>query len=415
MHMKKHASRHTPIHIRNLSYSVFAFVATAWLTLAVNIVLFILLASRYHHYMPRYIEGEEVMEALALTDSGYVLSDSMRGRLDEKGQWAMLLDETGQVIWSHARPAEVKDSYTMSDVARMSKWYLEDYPVYMRVWDDRIMVVGTPKDSMWKYNIQAPVSWLDYFKRIWYWLLLFDFLWILALAVIFTRRWSKSREEARLEWIAGISHDIRTPLAVALGYADALADDGRLPEEGRQQAAVIRHQSLVMKELIEDLNLTSELESSMQALRKEPVHPAAVLREVAAGFVSDAEEGTLTVEMEIGKEAEGIVLMVDRKLLVRALRNLFHNSIRHSEQAGNTLIRLGLREERRTCRILFADNGVGYSGEMLRQLNGRQRKHPTPNIRGLGIVCKIVRAHGGKAVFGNGEGGGSFCEMRFRS
>ena len=62
-----------------------------------------------------------------------------------------------------------------------------------------------------------------------------------------------------------------------LGYADALFS-GDLKEEQRQQAVVIRHQSLVMKELVEDLNLTSELEYSMQALRREPVCPAVVLR-----------------------------------------------------------------------------------------------------------------------------------------
>ena len=169
-----------------------------------------------------------------------------------------------------------------------------------------------------------------------------------------------------------------------------------------------------MKELIEDLNLTSELESSMQALRKERFHPAAMLREVAAGFLDDAEEGTLEIEMDIDRQAEETVLFADRKLLVRALRNLFHNSLRHSEQAGAATVRISLQEEKRFCRIVFSDNGIGYSEEMLCRLNGRRRKQPVQNIRGLGIVCKSVQAHGGKITFGNGEAGGSYCEMRFQ-
>lgn len=57
----------------------------------------------------------------------------------------------------------------------------------------------------------------------------------------------EKREQARIEWIAGISHDIRTPLAVVMGYSDTLEHSEGLPEEIRQQAAVIRHQSVVMK------------------------------------------------------------------------------------------------------------------------------------------------------------------------
>ncbi len=412
--MKKSVSKAHPIKLRILSYSVFTFAMIAWMTLTANLIIFFIIALHYQQYRPAYITGEEVMEELTQNEQGYVLSDRMQWQLEEKGQWAMLLDGEGKVIWSYAKPAELKDSYSMSDIARMSRWYLKDYPVYLRVYDDRIVVVGTPKLSMWKYNVSFPISWIEYYKHIWYWLLLFDFLWILVLAVIFTRRWSKSREAARIEWIAGISHDIRTPLAVALGYADTLVDGSLLPEEERQQAAVIRHQCLVMKELIEDLNLTSELESSMQALRKERFHPAAMLREVAAGFLDDAEEGTLEIEMDIDRQAEETVLFADRKLLVRALRNLFHNSLRHSEQAGVATVRISLQEEKRFCRIVFSDNGIGYSEEMLCRLNGRRRKQPVQNIRGLGIVCKIVQAHGGKITFGNGEAGGSYCEMRLQ-
>lgn len=397
--------------IRILSYSIFTFVMIAWLTLIVNLLFLYVLLWRYQQYFPKYIKGEEVMEELTLTDRGYELSDGMQKNLEEKKQWAMLLDETGTVIWSYAKPKELDDSYTMSDIARMTRWYLKDYPVYLRTWEDRIMVVGVPRNSMWKYNIQFPRPWIDYVKGVWYWMILFDFLWILLLAVIFTRRWWAGREEARIEWIAGISHDIRTPLAIVLGYADALESSGCLAEEERQQAAVIKHQSLVMKELIEDLNLTSRLEYSMQTLRREPVRPAAVLREAAAAFLNDAEEGTLEIEMNIDRQAEEIVLMADKKLLVRALRNLIHNSLRHSEKEC-TLIRLDMHKERRWCRILFSDNGIGYSKELLRLLNVRKRKQPEQNIRGLGIVCKIVQAHGGRIYFGNRPEGGSFCEIK---
>lgn len=397
-----------------LGYFVIAATVIVWLMFVINFIFLFVLAYRFHQADPDYIGGGEIMEELALTDAGYELDGVCQERLRENGQWAMLLDQDGRVIWSCDKPEEVKDSYSRSDIARMSKWYLEGYPVRMRVWDDRIMVVGKARDSAWKYTLEFPISWLTYIKRVWFRILLFDFLWILAVIIFFTRRWSVGKEQARIEWIAGISHDIRTPLAMVMGYADTLADSGNLSEEEREQMAVIRRQSMIMKELIADLNLTSRLEYSMQPLRAEKVRPTAVVREVAAEFLSDAGEGTLEIEVEISEQAERMWIRADEKMLVRAIRNLFHNSIQHGGGEETMVIRLRVWRERRRCCISFADNGVGYAPEVLRGLRQRGKKRAAQNIRGLGIVQKIVLAHGGRITFRNNEEGGSFCEMRFR-
>lgn len=401
--------------MRQVFYYLMAFVLIAWLTLTVNIILFFALIIRYQQDWPDRVYGGAILEGLKLTDDGYELSEDMQTELTQKDQWAMLLDGDGKMIWSYRKPAEIKESYSRSEIARMSRWYLKDYPVYLRVWDDRIMVVGLPKDSMWKYNIEFPISWIGFMKRIWIWIILFDFLWILVLAIFFTRRWSKGREQARIEWIAGISHDIRTPLSMVLGYSDALENSEALPAEEKRQMAVIRHQSMVMKELIEDLNLTSRLEYSMQPLRVEKVRPTAIVREVAAAFLSDAGEGTLEIETEISEQAEELYVKADQKLLVRAIRNLFHNSLQHGESSETMTIRLHVWREKKWCCISYADNGIGYMPEVLRSLHSGRKKRSARNIRGLGIVQKIVLAHKGKIRFQNNREGGSFCEMRFRA
>lgn len=398
--------------IHKVSYYAMALVLITGLMLAANLALFLVIAIQYHQRLPQYVRGEEVMDELRLTDEGYVLSESMQIKLTEMNQWAMLLNENGNVIWSYRKPEELKESYSNSEIARMSKWYLKDYPVYLRVWDDMIMVVGIPKGSMWKYNIEYPVPWIEYMKKIWFWIVLLDFLLILVLVFFFTRKWSKNREQVRIEWIAGISHDIRTPLSMVLGYSDTLRDSKNLTEEEQRQIAVIRHQSIVMKELVEDLNLTSRLEYSMQALCVEKVRPAAVLREAAAAFLSDAAEGTLEIEIEISKQAEGLWIKADKKLLIRALRNLFHNSMQHGRQQETMVISLCMWKERRWCCISFSDNGAGYSQEVLCRLQSRKKERPEQKIRGISIVRKIVLAHGGKIRFENNEQGGCFCEMR---
>ncbi len=401
--------------IRSILYFAATVMATAWLMIALNVIFFGVILYWYIQYQPDFISGGEVMEALTPAEGGYELGSDMKERLQRQNQWAMLLDEEGKAVWSFDKPEDVEDVYSRSDIARMSRWYLKDYPVYLRVWDDCIMVVGQPKHTVWKYSVEFPESWIKAVKRVIVWMILLDFLWILGLAFFFTRHWSKSREQARIEWVSGISHDIRTPLSMVMGYSDELLGSENLTPRERQQMAVVRHQSIVMKELVEDLNLTSRLEYSMQPLRAEKVRPATVIREVAAAFLSDAGEGELEVEVEVTAQAERLWVSADRKLLVRALRNLFHNSLQHSQPEETAVIWLRMWKEGRWCCISFADNGVGYSPEVLRQLQSRRKKRAAANIRGLGIVCKIALAHGGKIRFENRREGGSLCEIRLRA
>lgn len=396
---------------KTLLYGIGLIVTIIFFMVMLNLVFFFFAVYQYHKVNAYYISGDEVMEELTLTEDGYVLGEAMSKRLAEEDQWAMLLDENGREVWSERKPEEVGDSYTQADIARMSRWYLKGYPVHLRVWDDQIMVVGMRHDAMWKYNVELNMSWLDFLKQVMGYYLTINLVWIVALTAVFTRRSTKKKEQARIEWIAGISHDIRTPLSLALGYADTLEHSEELGEEARQQAAVIRNQSLVMKELIADLNLTSQLEYSMQPLRKEEVRPAEVLRSIAAAFLNDTSTGELEIALEIAQDAEQLTVRADRQLLLRAFRNLIGNSMKHSGQTDTVSIQISLWREKQRCFIRFEDKGVGYSEEVLRRLQSRGRKMVGHDIRGLGIVKKIVLAHGGKISFGNNREGGSYCLM----
>ena len=399
---------------RLIFYGVLSVFGVALLTGILNIVFLISAAVVYVNTDSSYINGGRVMEALHLTKSGYELAEELAEEFAQKEQWAMLLDENGRVIWSIRKPEELEEGYSRSEIARMSKWYLKGYPVQMRAWDDRIMVVGMQKETMWKYNIEFSISWMDFLKRTILACLFINFIWIVALAFLFTKRFTRNRERARIEWIAGISHDIRTPLSVVMGYADTLEHSEGLAEEARQQAAVIRHQSMVMKELIADLNLTSQLEYSMQALRKEKVRPAEIIRGVAVSFLNDSMPGELGIDVQIAPSAEQLCVNADRQLFVRVFRNLINNSVKHSGKSGSVEIRISMWQEKKKCDIRLEDNGVGYSEEVLRRLRSRKKDSPGENIRGLEIVKKIILAHGGKIRFGNGEEGGGYCMIALR-
>lgn len=399
---------------RFLSYWVVAVLGIAGLTLVLNMVFLFASSVVYVNTDTQYIYGGSVMEALTLTQNGYVLDREMEEELARKDQWAMLLDENGRVIWSARKPEELEDEYSRSDIARMSKWYLKGYPVQMRVWDDRIMIVGMQKETMWKYPIEFTIPWMTFVERTILAFLFINLAWIVVFAFVFAKRFTRKREQARIEWIAGISHDIRTPLSVVMGYADTLEHSEGLSVESRQQAAVIRHQSMVMKELIADLNLTSQLEYSMQALRKEKVRPAEIIRGVAVSFLNDSLPGELEIDMRIEPDAEQLCINADRQLFVRIFRNLINNSIKHSGKSGSVEIRISMWQEKKKCQIHLEDNGVGYSEEVLCRLRSRKKEQAGENIRGLQIVKKIILAHGGKIRFGNGEEGGGYCTMTLR-
>lgn len=98
---------------------------------------------------------------------------------------------------------------------------------------------------------------------------------VLALAYGLARLWFQQaqqvRDPTRSDCINGVSHDIRTPFAVVMGYAAQLEEAPDLPYGCWSQAAIIRPQSRTIRDLVNDLNLTMRPDCAMQALRKQPV------------------------------------------------------------------------------------------------------------------------------------------------
>ena len=99
---------------------------------------------------------------------------------------------------------------------------------------------------------------------------------------------------------AGVSHDVRTPLALILGWAEQLEQDALLPDSSRQKAAGIRTQCEKLRTLIDDLNLTSKLEYGAQPLRRKDLRAGPLFRQLVAQFCESplAERCEITLEQE---------------------------------------------------------------------------------------------------------------------
>lgn len=208
------------------------------------------------------------------------------------------------------------------------------------------------------------------------------------------------QNQARANWISGVSHDIRTPLSMIMGYAQRIASDGTVSGDVQQEAKIIQQQSAKIKDLVQDLNLVSQLEYEMQPLHKEPVRLSKLLRSYAADLLNAGIDQEYSIETEIVPDAETAVIECDARLISRAIGNLVQNSIRHNPQGCTISLRLDCLDT--AVLLTVADNGIGLSAEKLRELEEKPHYMETTDERldlrhglGLLLVRQIVEAHHG--------------------
>ena len=226
----------------------------------------------------------------------------------------------------------------------------------------------------------------------------------------------KKKETARVNWIAGISHDIRTPLSMVMGYAGQLENDRNLSEEQRKKAAVIVRQSERMKNLVNDLNLTSRLEYNMQPLMKKEQNILSVVRQVVVDFMNMDIDEKYPILWTTGESVAACFGIADKELLKRAVSNLIQNSINHN--ADGCSIYVSVRQEEENNVICIEDDGIGVSDEKIASINHAPHymacdTDTAEQRHGLGLllVKQIMEVHNGKLLIGHSQYGGFLAEL----
>ena len=360
-------------------------------------------------------------------------------------EWAMVLDDVGNIRWSYGLPQELNHAYTPSDIAKFARWYLADYPVFCWTEPYGLFVIGLPKGSLWKYSIYSSPDFALSMVRVLPAAALGLLLLGLALCLWLSWRGAKRletvangldalaqgqsvqlptngfagelaeklnrtgaqlqaknemlarRDNARTQWIAGVSHDVRTPLALIMGWAEQLERDAETPAASRRKATGIRTQCEKLRTLIDDLNLTSKLEYGAQPLRRKSLRAGPLFRALVAQFCENAQEKKCEIALEQSEQSEQAMICADRALLERLLENLLNNSIRHNPGPVSITVRT---EAAWGCFCLtVADDGCGYPPAVLAAMNAPEPCENAPHILGLHVVEQIAIAHGGKAEF----------------
>lgn len=359
----------------------------------------------------------KIADALVETEDGFSFGEEhLPEEWMEGYEWAMILDETGDVVWNYKLPEELQHHYTASEIARFTRWYLEDYPVFTWVEDYGLFVVGMPKESLWKYNFYSSPSMLRDLLRSVFTVVAGTVLLGLALCFWLSFRGAKElqliarRDNARTQWIAGVSHDVRTPLALILGWAEQLEQDANLPETAREKAGGIRTQSEKLRTLIADLNLTSKLQYGAQPLRKERYTAGPLMRELVAVFCDSPLAEQCDLSLTQTEEAEQVQILADRGLLWRLLENILNNSVRHNLSPVN--IQMKVEVKGKYLCLAVTDDGTGYPTEVLAALHGAESGEDAPHILGLHVVEQITSAHGGSITFAQNEPHGAKTIVR---
>ena len=420
-----------------LSFFVFALIL-----LLINILAFALTFGGIVFKEYGSASPANMLEAVAADLSASGISEERLQELNHNQIWAMLLDASGRCIWEASLPEGIPTRYTIQDVAVFSKGYLQDYPVFVRNTDKGLLVLGYPKDSFMKLTGNYfPIRAIRIFPPFITGILAIDIVLLFLVYYLSKRKISKNTEpimasiktlstgkpvdlsiggelseiadsvnqasqvlsrqnQARANWISGVSHDIRTPLSMIMGYAQRIARDHAASENIQREAEIIQAQSVKIKDLVQDLNLVSQLEYEMQPLHKEPVRLSKLLRSYAADLLNTGIDERHSIEVLISPEAEPVAVECDARLISRAIGNLVQNSINHNPQGCNILLSLDCSSE--DVSITVADNGVGMPAEGLRELKEKPHYMESTDEQldlrhglGLLLVRQIMGAHGG--------------------
>ncbi len=433
------------------------------LLFALNILVLFILASRQTPGASPWTTALEIGAALQKTGKGseYILPEEVSAELAREHAWGILIDNTThQVVWhTNDLPAEIPLSYSLAEIASLTRGYLMDYPTFTGGAADGLVVLGYPKNRYWKHMYPNwDYHFIENLPRYMLNTLLVNAIFIFL--IYFTANMKllrsvkpivegiqalpakepvyvkergllselaasinqtaellrsqnyqlKKKETARANWIAGISHDIRTPLSMAMGYAGQLSCNPRLTEDEHKQAAVIVRQCERIRSLIGDLNLASKLEYDMQPLHRTKENAVAIVRQTAVDYINMDIDGKYPIEWQTDPKLTACLIDADRDLLKRAVSNLIQNCINHN--ADGCTIYLSVQADGGRCIIRVEDDGLGISQEQLDKLNGTPHYMMCDsNIRqrhglGLLIVRQIAASHGGSVrIYQNTNGG----------
>jgi two-component system phosphate regulon sensor histidine kinase PhoR len=213
----------------------------------------------------------------------------------------------------------------------------------------------------------------------------------------------------RRDFVANVSHELKTPLTVIRGYTETLLGDDPPPEVRRPFLTTLLANATRMQRLVDDLLDLSRIESGAWTPKPEPVDVAALAQQVWAE-VARTTEGERSFTLELAGDATTVE--ADPQGLRQVLRNILENAARYTPAGGAVTVRT--RSAAGGTVLEVSDTGPGIAGEHLPRIFERFYRVDAARSRelggtglGLAIVKHLVEAHGGSVVAESRLGAGT--------
>ena len=239
-------------------------------------------------------------------------------------------------------------------------------------------------------------------------------LLVVAFVVIYLLRTlfrQKTLEEMRMDFTHNITHELKTPIAVAYAANDALENFGAADDGARRAKylGVISSQLTALSEMVERILTMSREEREDFTLRRERILLAGMLGALAEKFrMQAAKPARVTVDVS----PEGLTAFADRFHLSHALDNLVDNALKYSGEEVHIRISAGRDGGRVVLRV--ADDGIGIPRAAQAHIFDKFYRVPTGdihNVKGFGLglyyVGLIAAKHGGSVAVESTEGRGT--------
>ncbi|RME88888.1 MAG: sensor histidine kinase [Anaerolineae bacterium] len=223
-----------------------------------------------------------------------------------------------------------------------------------------------------------------------------------ALAQAFNRMVERvqSSQRSQRDFVANVSHELKTPLTSIQGFAQAIMDGtADTPERRRQAAEVIYEEAARMHRTVVDLLDLARFDAGTIDFTVVPVDVTALLHSVVERFAPQAEEAGVTLRVEAESTPP---VMGDGDRLAQVFTNLVDNALRHTPRGGEIV--LTARPVAQGVEASVRDNGPGIPPDVLPHIFERfyrgDKSRPGGKGHGAGlglaIAREIVQAHGGR-------------------
>lgn len=374
--------------------------------------------------------------------------------LKKENAWIQILDNNGTEIYSYEKPHKIKKHYTPLELIHAYKYSLAESKstifISQKDFGDKSYsyIIGFPFKKISRNFISYDSYKLAYIiKKAIYILLIIDIPIVLLFGYLFSRRLTKplvsiindvktlsegkynlqrqekgiykqiyqninilssklksneeerkNLEKMREEWISNISHDIKTPLVSIKGYAEILSNEeyNFTKTEIREYTKIIEDKSNYIRELIDDLNLSTRLKNKAFTLNLKCTNIVPLVRGVVIDILNNPKTKDTNINFSATREV--IEKDIDEILIKRVVANLLYNAIVHNDENINIELKIKKRDR---VHILLIDNGRGIKEEELKHIFKRYYRGTNTGPRhkgsglGMAIAKDIIKAHDG--------------------